>query len=428
MSTLANALAPYQGAALALLIYAATALVMGAAIVALAAFVVRVWKPLDAAARYAVWYVALIAVVLGPLATTYAVRSAAHVPSIGYVADTLSTSPPGPHGPLAFAVHISRPQIAVPASAVYGAAGLWLLIVLAGGVRFVAGVGVLSRLKRDALPLSPERRAALPLWNARTGGRGARAARLCVSDRVEVPVAVGLFDGMIVLPRHVLDAFDPGDVDRFVLHELAHLERRDDWTAVVQRLAQIVQFFNPAVHVIARNLDLEREIACDDRVVAATADVRSYAIGLTRMAESAAWPQRALAAPAIFVTRKQLSLRVEELLARRRAVPARLAFAPAAVALFASLGVVAAATTHAPTVGVAQRAVPSGNVRFEEMKVLVLKSDGVSVPVGDERGKVILRADAETFKELRSHGVSDPKRVDQFVKMLDALHVQQPVP
>jgi beta-lactamase regulating signal transducer with metallopeptidase domain len=427
MNGLANALAPYQGAALALVIYAVTALGMGAAIVALAALVVRFWKPLDAATRYAIWYVALIAVVLGPLATTCAVRAATHVPSLADVAGALS-APPSARGPLAVAVRFSRPQIAVPAYAAYGAAGLWLLIVLGGAVRFVAGVGVLARLKRDALPLSPERRAELPLWRERTCAPNARGVRLCVSDAVDVPLAVGLFDGMIVLPRHVVDEFEPGDVDRFVLHELAHLERRDDWTAILQRVAQVVQFFNPAVHVIARNLDLEREIACDDRVVAATSDVRSYAIGLTRMAESTAWPHRALGAPAIFVTRKQLSLRVEELLARRRAVPPRVAVAPAAVALFASLGVVAAATVHAPSVGVAPRALPAGNIRFEEMKVLVLKSDGANAPAGTEHRKIVLRADAKTLEQLRAHGISDPKRAEQIVEWLDAMRLQQPVP
>ena len=70
MNALSHALVPFAGAAQAVATYCVTALWMGAVIAALAALVVRFWKPLDAASRYAVWYVALIAIVLGPLATT----------------------------------------------------------------------------------------------------------------------------------------------------------------------------------------------------------------------------------------------------------------------------------------------------------------------------------------------------------------------
>ncbi|HEV2644576.1 MAG TPA: M56 family metallopeptidase, partial [Candidatus Elarobacter sp.] len=328
MNALSQALVPFQGAAQALATYCVTALWMGVVIAVLAALVVRFWKPLDAASRYAVWYVALIAVVLGPLATTAALQHANRGPSVDELVAALSAAP-GVRASATIAVPKPGPRIALAPFAAFGGAALWLLVVLGGGARFAAGVVVLARLKRDALPLAPERRAELSLWNAHAAAARARRARLCVSDRVDVPVAVGLFDGMVVLPQHILDEFGAHDVDRFVLHELAHLERRDDWTTAFERLAQVVQFFNPVVHLIARRLDLEREIACDDRVVVETSDVRSYAVGLTRMAESTAWPHTALAAPAIFVTRKQLSLRVEELLARRRFTAPRVALAPA---------------------------------------------------------------------------------------------------
>jgi len=391
----------------ALMTYCVTALWMGVAIAALTALVVRFWKPLDAATRYAVWYVALIAVVLGPLATTVAMEYTRPAPRVADLAATFSMSR-ALHAQVNVVLPSSRPRIAVPPYVAYGAAALWLLIVLGGAARFGAGVVVLARLKRDALPLAPERRAALALWNAHAGAPNARRARLCVSDRVEVPVAVGLFDGMVVLPQHILDAFEPGDVDRFVLHELAHLERRDDWTAVFERLAQIVLFFNPAVHFIAHRLDLEREIACDDRVVAATSDVRSYAVGLTRMAESTAWPHNAIAAPAIFVTRKQLSLRVEELLAGRRFTAPRVAFAPAALALVASLGVVAAAAVHAPSVDVggAPHAQPREFTRIQETRLILI----------DRNGK---KTTPKILTEIRTLAGVSPEHLSALLKKFD---------
>ncbi|MDQ6942645.1 MAG: M56 family metallopeptidase [Candidatus Eremiobacteraeota bacterium] len=417
-----TALAPFQGAAHALVTYAVTALWMGAAIAALTALVVRCWKPLDAATRYAVWYVALIAVVLGPLATTVAMEYTRPAPRVADLAAALSTSQTL-HTQVNVALPRTRMTIAIPPYVAFGAAALWLLVVLGGAARFGAGVIVLARLKRDALPLAPEHRSALSLWNAHAGAHSARRARLCVSDRVEVPVAVGLFDGMVVLPQHILDAFEPGDVDRFVLHELAHLERRDDWTAVFERLAQIVLFFNPFVHVIAKRLDLEREIACDDRVVEATSDVRSYAVGLTRMAESTKWPHNAIAAPAIFVTRKQLSLRVEELLARRRLTAPGVAIAPAAVALIVSLGVVAAAAVHAPSVDVggASHVAPREITRVHETKLILLDRNGKKTMLGAKRARVmVVHGDVKSFDDVRAFDEVSPERVRALLKKLEA--------
>jgi beta-lactamase regulating signal transducer with metallopeptidase domain len=422
MTAVAHALAPLQGVAQALMTYFLTALWMGVVIALVAALVVRFWKPLDAATRYAVWYVALIAVVLGPLATTAAMQYAHHDPSADELVTAL-TRAQDLRAPVKVALPAPRPQIAIPPYVAYGGAALWLLVVLFGGVRFGAGVAVLARLKRDSLPLAPERRAALSLWNARAGAPKTRHARLCVSDRVDVPVAVGLFDGMVVLPQHILDTFEPGDVDRFVLHELSHLERRDDWTTAFQRLAQIALFFNPVVHLIARRLDLEREIACDDRVVATTLDVRSYAVGLTRMAEATVWPLDAIAAPAIFVTRKQLSLRVEELLARQRFTAPRVAIAPAAVALAASLGVVAVAAVHAPSVdaGAAPAARAQELTRIRETEFILVDRTGKKTIVHDKRARVmLLHGNAKTLDDARLFDGFSPERVRALIKKLES--------
>jgi hypothetical protein len=186
--------------------------------------------------------------------------------------------------------------------------------------------------------------------------------RLCVSPDVAVPVAVGLFDGMIVMPDHVLETFTTGDIDRFTLHELAHLRRRDDWTCMAQRLIGALLFFNPLVAFVARRLDLEREVACDDWVVSLTHDVRPYAVGLTRMAEATARGHRPIAAPAVFATRKSLSIRIERLLTRRRDARPRLSASPLTLSVAASVALLAVVAPLAPVVGVAREIAPAAPV------------------------------------------------------------------
>lgn len=350
MNALLHAAAPYRGFADVLIAYAVDALAIGLCACAAIALLLRWWKPLDARARYAAWYAALLVVALGPLAIVgFQQRSGLGAMIDVSVQPFHSSLGFGAFSPAQIGGDVHGGPIVLPELLGFVLAAAWIVVAAAGLVRVVAGAVVLARLKRDALPIAPDLRAAYPLWAACADAATSRGVRLCLSDRVDVPLAVGLFDAMVLIPRHVLDAFDASDVDRFVLHELTHLDRRDDWTALVQRLVQTVQFFNPAVHVIARRLDLEREIACDDRVVATTHDARSYANGLTRMAETTTWPYIGLATPAIFVTRKQLSLRVEQLLASRPGRERRRPFVPALLGFLASGLMAAAVLPFAPT-------------------------------------------------------------------------------
>jgi hypothetical protein len=70
-----------------------------------------------------------------------------------------------------------------------------------------------------------------------------------------------------------------------LLHELAHLRRRDDWTNLAQRIVRALLFFHPAVWWIGHSLSLEREMACDDFVLASNPNPRAYAQCLVSVAE-----------------------------------------------------------------------------------------------------------------------------------------------
>lgn len=413
MNALLHALGPYHGVADALIAYCFDALCLGVAIVALTLLVLRTWRPLDAAARYAVWYASIIAVAVGPLVTLAVQHWSGSGAMITLAVQPWHTTTSfGVFSPAELPDRAASP-IALPELLGFAIVAGWLVVVTIGALRVIAGAVVLGRLKRDALPLSPDRRSAFPLWRACADAAAARGVRLCVSERVDVPVAVGLFDAMVVIPNHVLDAFESSDVDRFVLHELAHLERRDDWTALLQRIVQTMQFFNPAVYFIAWRLDLEREIACDDRVVAATHDVRSYAVGLTRMAESTAWPHSGLATPAIFVTRRQLSLRVERLLTSRRLAAPRFAIAPALVGFVASAALVAAATPFSPSFALTDRS----KQKAPQSRFFVLE-DTRSTTIHAKRIVMYINGD---FRQVDAHWskAPTPAQIRRFIRSIE---------
>ena len=239
------------------------------------------------------------------------------------------------------------PQFTVPSIAAYVVFGAWALAALLLLFRLGVNLRKLEHLKSDALPLPIDYREHLERW---TGAeKGGRDVRLCVSEAIEVPVAVGLFDSMILIPKHLLETLTPQEMDQIMLHELGHLRRADDWTNGLQRVVQALFFFNPAVLFIAQQLDLEREVACDDWVVRETKSVRPYAHCLTKMAEVTAWPHRALAAPGVFMTRRGLSLRVERLLRAGRDVRTSLSIGATGIAAASLIALYFVLQSVAPT-------------------------------------------------------------------------------
>lgn len=173
-----------------------------------------------------------------------------------------------------------------------------------------------------------------------------RPVRLLRSRDRSMPVTLGIRRPVIVVPS-IADTWSADRRRAVLLHELAHVARRDCLTQMLAWTACAVYWFHPAAWWTARRLQVERELACDDLVVAAGAGAREYAGHLLEIA----YDFGAHRAPALAVSmarRRQLEHRLLALVdaARNRTVPAlrlRLASAVTAVLLIALL---AGATTR----------------------------------------------------------------------------------
>jgi hypothetical protein len=77
----------------------------------------------------------------------------------------------------------------------------------------------------------------------------------------------------------------PADLSVILTHESEHLRRGDDWTNLIQKIVRALFFFHPAVWWIENRLSVEREMACDDAVLAVTSNPRGYANCLVSLLE-----------------------------------------------------------------------------------------------------------------------------------------------
>jgi HEAT repeat protein/beta-lactamase regulating signal transducer with metallopeptidase domain len=103
------------------------------------------------------------------------------------------------------------------------------------------------------------------------------------SARATMPMACGLVKPIVLMPA---DASGwPVERLRIVLlHELAHVKRRDCLTHVVVQVACALYWFNPLAWVAARHIRTERERACDDLVLASGTRGPDYAEELLEIA------------------------------------------------------------------------------------------------------------------------------------------------
>ena len=356
--------------------------------IAAAAFVLlRFGRRWDAATRCGVLTAAICASLLLPIITTAVVVNTS--PS-SVAVQSAHTSQPA--SPLHVPVHVTLPPASiqnqqtqvsltqttpahravfvVPQRAVVAIVLAWAAIVIVLLVRLVISMAHLQRLRRDALPISPEIRAQLSRWSRMSGGGN---VRLCLSDETAVPIAVGLFDSMVLIPRRLLDDLEPEDIDRIVLHEIAHLRRRDGLAYAVQQLTRALYFFNPAIAWLSSTLDIEREVACDDWVLERNSEAAPYASCLVRL--TTPWPHKALPAPGAFVTRHSMSIRIERILQHARearrlhAAPAPVAAALVVAGIIAAVGLSFApslaytVTATAPKPSAVVKSVPKPSVK-----------------------------------------------------------------
>jgi beta-lactamase regulating signal transducer with metallopeptidase domain len=215
---------------------------------------------------------------------------------------TLPPPPPSSPGPERSPVLLGALPVAL--------AALWFTVVTVLGYRLVRASRGLTRLKAGSEPLDM---SPFPDLTAAIAGSGRRQIKVGVSDAISTPIAAGFFRPMIILPRPVAEQLSDADLNVIIRHELTHINRRDDWTKLAQKLIEAVFFFNPAVHLIGRQLELERELACDEAVVAQTSSVDSYARCLTRLAQLTNGGVTSLI-PGALTGRKQIFRRFERLL------------------------------------------------------------------------------------------------------------------
>jgi bla regulator protein blaR1 len=306
----------------------------GCLIAAMTMVVLRVMERTRAAARYAVCWLALTAITLLPVLPALVAAPASPVLQASKVA-------------------VDAPVLAVPdawwtsTTVVALAAAAWFLLTV---WRFAASVRAARRARAACTPFGSDPESQLRCWNeVKEQGR---KTTLRLSPAVSAASVLGGGRPLIAVAPKLLERLSPDELDRIVIHEWAHVQRRDDLLSLAHAIVRAAAGWHPAVWWLERRMLIEREIACDEMTVRLTGCPKRYAACLTTIATLPGSSLQPIEAVGVLST-PALTRRVARILSRRRlASPAfSAAAAVVAVLVLGAFSITAAGHRVAGTIG-----------------------------------------------------------------------------
>jgi Zn-dependent protease with chaperone function len=214
----------------------------------------------------------------------------------------------------AFSVGTSRmPEITISQSAALYFFFGWAAFSFTALFRLVLGLWSLRWLRASCVPIDLKAQG-LEEFGGLDQAPGRPPVPLLASNQVRVPTAIGFLRPAILLPVWTLHELSREELRAIVLHEAAHIRRSDHWTNLIQKMIRAVVFFHPAVWWIDNRLSLEREICCDDAVLAQSGNPKGYAECLVSLAEKSFLHRPLTLAQAAVSRVKHTALRIAKIL------------------------------------------------------------------------------------------------------------------
>ncbi len=161
---------------------------------------------------------------------------------------------------------------------------IWFIIFSAKLVKLLANLGYVQRI-RHYKTHAPSGYWKRKLRRMAEGLLIRQNVQLLESEIVSVPVVVGFLKPVILIPIGLIAHLPAEQVEAILLHELAHIKRKDYFVNLLQSVAETIFFFNPAVLWLSSLIREERENCCDDIAVAGTGNKTAFLDALVSFQE-----------------------------------------------------------------------------------------------------------------------------------------------
>jgi HEAT repeat protein/beta-lactamase regulating signal transducer with metallopeptidase domain len=262
----------------------------------------------SAALRHLVWTLALVSALMLPVLSFALPKWQLPVFTVAEQASTVVAEEEWLSAPLTRAPSLSKPTAtaatpepaapAAPSSPSASAApisswfttvtwqqaivGLWIAGALLILGRIAVGLAAIRFLSRRTQEITDAAWLPMARGLASALGVGPRL-RFLRSGRAAMPIATGIFRPVVIMPPDA-DGWAETRLRIVLLHELAHVKRRDCLTHLLAQAACAFYWFNPLAWIAVKRARTERERACDDLVLASGTRGSDYADQLIEMA------------------------------------------------------------------------------------------------------------------------------------------------
>lgn len=143
---------------------------------------------------------------------------------------------------------------------------LWILGIFVMLLFTIRSLTHIFKIRNSALPL--QNRQVLKIYHQCLDElKIDRKIPIYSTMFLKSPISMGLIHPQIYLPIHLISDLNKTDMRYMLLHELQHYRYKDALINYFTILFEILYWFNPFVWYALKELQLEREIACDSSVL-----------------------------------------------------------------------------------------------------------------------------------------------------------------
>ena len=162
------------------------------------------------------------------------------------------------------------------------------LVLLYGAVRLFRALYLTRKLRLNAVEADEnEQLSNLIRKCSHAISEASPSAKVCFSELVPVPITIGVFTPVIIVPTALLEETNEELLISAIGHELIHVQRRDYALNLIYEFLFLLLSFHPASVLIRRRIRQTRELSCDELVAERILNAEVYARSLVQLASCA---------------------------------------------------------------------------------------------------------------------------------------------
>jgi beta-lactamase regulating signal transducer with metallopeptidase domain len=158
---------------------------------------------------------------------------------------------------------------------------VWSVGVMIFAIRLFWSCQHVARLRRESDPAEAPLVGTVSLLAHRMNV--VLPLRVVISKLIDTPSVVGWLRPVILIPFASLANLNASQLAAVLAHELAHIRRHDYLVNLLQSVAEMLFFYQPAIWWVSSRIRYERELCCDDMAVEICGDPVGYARALTQL-------------------------------------------------------------------------------------------------------------------------------------------------